>query len=162
MLSLLCEAPSGEKVFFLVDRIIESPFFVFLQHRHFKRDSHVGRTVRKGRIRTFQRDKQKRVVLPFEHKEKKELNKWHFKGFRKLIFPISKNCCHGLVCLSCEISAGKLWPLRVEWWVKLYIWTIWGRSGHFWSRWSAWKFGSQPIELRLKTHFDSVFKKKLP
>ena len=51
---------------------------------------------------------------------------------KPILNQFSKKSCHSLARLSYDVNstcAGKLRPWRVEWWVKLYFWTLWGRSG---------------------------------
>ena len=43
--------------------------------------------------------------------------------------------------------AAKPWSWRIQWCVKLWNPTTWGRSGHFWSRWRHMSLGSQVIDL---------------
>ncbi len=94
-----------------------------------------------------------------------KVDKWHFKPLRSEPFsPISKKSCHSLVGLSYGANSTcveKPWPWRVEWWVKLYFWTLWGRYGHFWSRRSHQNLRSQQFDLRSKNSIWPNFQKKV-
>ena len=56
--------------------------------------------------------------------------------------------------------AGKPWPWRIQWWVKLHFPTLWGRHGGFWCRRVAQNLESQPIDLRWKLKIWCNFHKK--
>ena len=63
----------------------------------------------------------------------------------RILAPFSQKGCQTLACSLYDINlkcAGKPWPWRVEWWVKLANPTILGRPGHFWS-------GRAPHRLKL-------------
>ena len=57
--------------------------------------------------------------------------------------------------------AGKLWPRRVERWVKIWNPTLWGRNGGFWCGRVAQNLESQPIDLRWKSKILCNFHKKV-
>ena len=57
--------------------------------------------------------------------------------------------------------AGKLWPWRIQWWVKLYFPTLWGRHGGFWSRRMPQNLESQPIDFKWKSKIWCDFHKKV-
>ena len=74
----------------------------------------------------------------------------------------SQKSCHMALGVSHDINstcAGKPWPWRIEWWVKLWNPTLWGRHGGFWSPKIAKNLKSWPIELTWKSQICSGFHK---
>ena len=83
---------------------------------------------------------------------------------KPILNQFSKKSCHSLARLSYDINstcAGKPRPGRVEWWVKLYFRTIWGRHGGFWSRWSATESPISAIQFDIENFILTQFSKKI-